>query len=97
MSRQDQIKEQTKAMPPVAAFYTLKMKVLTLPRELIDIEFLQCVNTALEAIKKDLPIEPVQIKDGYKCPHCDEPISSGQKRCMECGQTIDWEDTENGE
>jgi hypothetical protein len=86
---------EPEVMSPTTAFYTIKMKMLTFPRQLIDRSFLRAINCAMDALKHELPIEPVEIKEGYKCPICNEPITTYQKRCINCGQSIDWEDIDN--
>lgn len=55
--------------------------------------------TLKQAVEKQTPKKPVPyFSDEYKCPICDSLVnlSSGYKQpfCYECGQKIDWSDTE---
>lgn len=78
-------------MTDSTAFYTLKINVLSLPPELITKDFLEATNKALDSLKKEIPLEPVALKDGtVKCARCDEVVEKGRKRCDACGQCISW-------
>lgn len=53
-------------------------------------------------IKYIVPAERIKIRNSYwckgttiyKCPHCNNYISITNIYCHECGQAIDWSDTE---
>ena len=67
----------------------------------IESELGQALNIAIEALKKQIPKEPLNREDestisyGY-CPCCGNIIDDWNdvRRCGECGQAINWE--ENG-
>ena len=49
------------------------------------------------------PVEaPIQIGNGrwqkgttvYECPNCKEWVSKTYKHCIDCGQALDWRDSE---
>lgn len=50
---------------------------------------------ACEAMEKQMPLKPNCPWDTEKneCPNCGRWVS-GEKFCSECGQALDWSDTE---
>lgn len=62
---------------------------------------IQTYNIAIEALEKQIPKEPLNREDkseisyGY-CPCCSNIIDNWDdiRFCGECGQAIDWEETE---
>ena len=62
---------------------------------------IQTYNIAIEALEKQIPKEPLnregksEISYGY-CPCCSNLIDNWDdiRFCGECGQAIDWEETE---
>lgn len=60
----------------------------------------EALNMAVDALKRQIPMKPkISIKGttGWNtkcyCPNCHSFISTG-KYCHECGQALDWGDTE---
>lgn len=57
-------------------------------------------NTAIEALEKQLPKIPNEVKDAYtpkigefrvgKCPNCEKEVSDRFNVCLDCGQNLDW-------
>lgn len=55
---------------------------------------------AIEALEKQLPKKPIEIKETYtskigefrvaKCPNCGKEVSDRFDVCLECGQNLDW-------
>ena len=62
---------------------------------------IQTYNIAIEALEKQIPKEPLNREDkseisyGY-CPCCNNIIDNWNdiRYCGECGQAINWEETE---
>lgn len=62
---------------------------------------IQTYNIAIEALEKQIPKKPLSREDkseisyGY-CPCCSNIIDNWDdiRYCDECGQAIDWEETE---
>ena len=64
-----------------------------------DKPLIEAYGVAVLAIEKQIPKKPIPyFSDEYKCPICDSIVnlSSGYKQpfCYQCGQKIDWSDTE---
>lgn len=55
-------------------------------------EMMEVRDTAIEALKKQLPKEPRISKAYYGCPDCTTIRSLRQKHnyCHDCGQRLDW-------
>lgn len=57
-------------------------------------------KTAIEALEKQLPKKPIEIKETYtskigefrvaKCPNCGKEVSDRFNVCLECRQNLDW-------
>ena len=57
-------------------------------------------ETAIEALEKQLPKKPIEIKETYtskigefrvaKCPNCGKEVSDRFNVCLECRQNLDW-------
>lgn len=55
---------------------------------------------AIEALEKQLPKKPIEIKETYtskigefrvaKCPNCGKEVSDRFNVCLECRQNLDW-------
>ena len=55
---------------------------------------------AIEALEKQLPKKPIEIKEIYtskigefrvaKCPNCGKEVSDRFNVCLECRQNLDW-------
>ena len=60
----------------------------------------EALDTAIEALEKQLPKKPKEEKDAYthkvgefragKCPNCLEEVSDIFGVCVDCGQNLDW-------
>ena len=56
--------------------------------------------TAIEALEKQLPKKPIEIKETYtskigefrvaKCQNCGKEVSDRFNVCLECRQNLDW-------
>ena len=72
-------------------------------------EVYQAGITAINALKKQIPKKPYYFGDGYadgmlvydeaRCPACECDFEEGMtnwgcKFCPDCGQALDWSDTE---
>lgn len=63
-------------------------------------ERLPYCDMAIEALEKQLPKKPIEIKETYtskigefrvaKCPNCGEEVSDRFNVCLECRQNLDW-------
>lgn len=55
---------------------------------------------AVEALKKQIPKKPIVPWDSIDktpiCPSCQFGVMATQKYCDECGQALDWSETEKG-
>lgn len=72
---------------------------------LVEVSAESAIETALQALKKQMPMKFVSNSDdeqGYQlCPQChniicsndDDNYFSVDKYCSECGQALDWGDT----
>lgn len=57
-------------------------------------------KTAIEALEKQLPKKPIEIKETYtskigefrvaKCPNCGKEVSDRFNVCLECRQNLEW-------
>lgn len=57
-------------------------------------------DIAIEALEKQLPKKPIEIKETYtskigefrvaKCPNCGKEVSDRFNVCLECRQNLDW-------
>lgn len=61
------------------------------------LDYAIAIDTAIEALEKQIPKKPITTKDGYKgsygiCPNCKNIIDEWNDYCFcnECGQAIDW-------
>lgn len=60
----------------------------------------EALDTAIEALEKQLPKKPIEIKETYtskigefrvaKCPNCGKEVSDRFNVCLECRQNLDW-------
>lgn len=60
----------------------------------------EALDTAIEALEKQLPKKPKEEKDAYthkvgefragKCPNCLAEVSDIFGVCVDCGQNLDW-------
>ena len=65
-------------------------------------EMLQIYNTAVEALRKQIPKKPKTDQYGYYvCPSCgaddyalmhDSNLANQYNHCHDCGQSLDWSD-----
>lgn len=67
----------------------------------IESELGQALNMAVEALEKQIPRKPLNREDKSEisygdCPCCSNMIDNWDdiRYCGECGQAIDWEETE---
>lgn len=44
--------------------------------------------------EKSIAKKPVEKFPFYNCPSCNSGVSEHKKYCSECGQKLDWSDTE---
>ena len=64
-------------------------------------EKFKALNVALEAIDKQIPKQPIEKSPWvYHCPRCDsrtieDAIIKKFKFCPDCGQALDWGDTDD--
>ena len=54
-------------------------------------EYILAVESAL---KKQIPKRPIKKFTFNVCPVCDRALSLHMKYCSDCGQALDWSDTE---
>ncbi len=54
------------------------------------------LRIAMTALKKQIPKKLPIVEELYHCPVCGEKdaISQGDNYCFNCGQALDWSDTE---
>lgn len=58
------------------------------------------INTAIEALEKQIPKKPTIKKSvkvnafTLKCPNCEAVLQADSPCCRYCGQALDWSDTE---
>lgn len=56
---------------------------------------LQAMKECKKALEKQIPKKPVHFEQSYPyCPSCNDFITSRDKKYCECGQALDWSDTE---
>ena len=48
------------------------------------------VDTAIQALEKQVPKKPLSIYGEYTCPMCEVTIAEKDDYCYNCGQRIDW-------
>lgn len=60
------------------------------------IEFEQALYDGAEALEKQIPKKLTVSEEIYCCPRCGEnaAILQGDNYCFNCGQALDWSDTE---
>lgn len=62
-----------------------------------------CIKLAIQALEKQVPKKMIKTPHAhidltlmYRCPSCDTEYNrfyENKKYCMECGQKLDWSDT----
>lgn len=59
------------------------------------------LQMAIKALEKQIPKKPFNIEGDYtasygNCPNCENIVCDNEdyKYCNECGQSLDWSDTE---
>lgn len=60
----------------------------------------EAIDTAITALKKQIPKKPTEDVLGYRCPVCGKPVwglVSRMNYCGECGNKMDWENEHDGE
>ncbi len=60
-------------------------------------EQIEVWKNAISALEKQIPKKVVKHNGSelYHCPNCDTYfLGSGFKHCTDCGQALDWSDTE---
>lgn len=98
-------------MTPAEAIEHIKKVAFCVENEIEEIKaskFITALNTAIEALEKQIPKKPIKknpicyekTKDGtefiaydYFCPDCNKQIKATEHHCK-CGQALDWSDTE---
>lgn len=86
-------------------FLEIKQREMTIKRHLYNeqaIEINEINGLAIEALEKQIPKKPVIEKDKVifdivcgRCPECDSAVySKTNLYCHNCGQALDWSDTE---
>lgn len=63
------------------------------------LDYAIAIDTAIEALEKQIPKKPITTKDGNKSCSCGLVVQTGYIRnclyyCDNCGQAIDWRDVE---
>lgn len=63
------------------------------------LDYAVAIDTAIEALEKQIPKKPITTKDGNKSCSCGLVVQTGYIRnclyyCDNCGQAIDWSDVE---
>ena len=91
-------------MTPATAIEHIKKVAFCVENEIEEIKaskFITALNTAIEALEKQIPKKPTDKTleyDGYygRCPGCNRVIYDykDRNRCYNCGQALDWSDTE---
>ena len=62
---------------------------------------IETYRTAIEALEKQVPKAPVlpdnimTLVPMYFCPVCSEMVRTLKNYCSNCGQALDWEDSNN--
>lgn len=54
----------------------------------------EVLNVVVEALEKQTPQKPIEKFPFEVCPVCDKVVLEHMKFCHECGQKLDWSDTE---
>lgn len=90
-------------MTPATAIEHIKKVAFCVENEIEEIKaskFITALNTAIEALEKQIPKKPTDKTleyDGYygRCPGCNRVIYDykDRNRCYNCGQALDWSDT----
>ena len=65
-------------------------------------EIIELKNKCCEALEKQIPIKPINVRYHYTtfdCPNCKETIFTTEelnthKYCLYCGQALDWSEEE---
>lgn len=63
----------------------------------INLDDLEAFELAISALEKQIPKKVVKHNGSelYHCPNCDTYfLGNGFKHCTDCGQALDWSDTE---
>lgn len=63
------------------------------------LDYAIAIDTAIEALEKQIPKKPITTKDGNKSCSCGLVVRTGYIRnclyyCDNCGQAIDWSEEE---
>lgn len=63
------------------------------------LDYAIAIDTAIEALEKQIPKKPITTKDGNKSCSCGLVVQTGYIRnclyyCDNCGQAIDWSEEE---
>lgn len=86
----------------VHKFLEIKQREMTIKRHLYNEQAIEINGLAIEALEKQIPKKPVTEKDKVifgivcgRCPYCDSAVySTTNLYCHNCGQALDWSDTE---
>lgn len=84
---------------------TLKeaIKILEIAKAAVEwnypLDYAIAIDTAIEALEKQIPKKPITTKDGNKSCSCGLVVQTGYIRnclyyCDNCGQAIDWSEEE---
>ena len=65
-----------------------------------DYKVIETLGMAINALEKQIPKKPIPVDSGvydykcdYECPNCRKNVDDIEHHC-ECGQRLDWEDSE---
>ena len=72
-----------------------------------DAKRLEAIDSAIEALEKQIPKKPKRLDHWFLCPTCYDKygfsydilvgmrgLKTGECHCLNCGQAIDWSETE---
>ena len=54
----------------------------------------EVMEITVEALEKQIPKKTMEIEINDKCLVCGRWVNTNHKYCPECGQALDWSDTE---
>ena len=56
----------------------------------------QCLGDAIELLKEQEPVKPIENAGFYYCGACKYAFTSGrQKFCSDCGRAVKWDECSN--
>lgn len=68
-------------------------RIMTQHREAYSKKLIEANGQAISALEKQMPKKPSET-DKARCIHCGCVVKRDERFCKNCGQALDWSDTE---